>query len=225
MSQGSRALPLVRRAFRSLSGRVRPRPFTPADCAGRLYHRLNQDYSVLHALCRFFLEHTGPTQELGERAMLPFLVSTARLYERFVAEWLRAHPSGGHSIKAQERLTVGAEGQLRFDIDVVLYDSEGLPIAVLDAKYKDSDLPSEPDVYQVVAYAVAKGCREAILVYPSYHAVPLDITVGDIRVRSLTFALDGDLEAAGRMFVERLFPIHPGPARSSSSMASTTRSS
>ena len=200
----SRSMTSVRRAFRALQGRVKPEPFAPADCLGRIYHRLNQDYSVLHALCRFFLEHMGPTHELGDRGTLPFLVNTAILYEQFVAEWLNEHLPDELEVKAQERLTVGDEGQLTFDIDLVLYDASGKPSCVLDTKYKSSEYPTEADVQQVVAYAVAKGCREAVLVYPSYLTIPLDVMVGDIRVRTLTFSLDGDLDEAGGRFLERL---------------------
>ena len=50
----------VRRAYHLLQPLVSLRPFQPQDCQNRIYSRLNQDYATLHALCRFFLEHTGP---------------------------------------------------------------------------------------------------------------------------------------------------------------------
>jgi 5-methylcytosine-specific restriction enzyme subunit McrC len=83
---------MVRQAYRSLQGFVTLQPFGPSDCVGRPYTRLNDDYQRIHALCRFFLEHCGPSHEMGDRNMLPFLVNMARLYELFVAEWLGAHP-------------------------------------------------------------------------------------------------------------------------------------
>jgi hypothetical protein len=57
---------------------------------------------------------------------------------------------------------------------------------------------------QVVAYAKAKGCQEAVLVYPSALSNPLNAEVGDIRIRSLVFSLDGDLDEAGRAFVQNV---------------------
>jgi len=44
----------------------------------------------------------------------------------------------------------------------------------------------------VIAYAEAIGCKEAILIYPVEMESPLDMWVGDIHVRSATFALEGD---------------------------------
>jgi 5-methylcytosine-specific restriction enzyme subunit McrC len=86
-----RTLPRVRMAYHTLRGSVTVRPFGPLDCMSRRYNRLNADYPPLHALCRFFLESSGPTHEPGGKRMLPFLVDMARLFEPFVAEWLQQH--------------------------------------------------------------------------------------------------------------------------------------
>src|SRR5919199_363136 len=83
-----RVLPTVRQAYHALQGLVTLQPSDPNDCSRRLYNRLNEDYQPLHALCRFFLENSGPSHERGDRTMLTFLVHMARLYELFVAEWL-----------------------------------------------------------------------------------------------------------------------------------------
>jgi len=76
---------------------------------------------------------------------------------------------------------------------------------VLDTKYKAPKFTSSTDdLFQVHAYAAIKQAPEAILIYPAELQSPLDVSIGDIRVRSLPFALDGDLEAAGRRFVEAM---------------------
>jgi len=198
-----RTLPALRQACRGLTGGVALTPFAAQDCVGRLYGRLNADYRPLHALCRFFLEHTGPAHIAGDHTLAPFLIPMPRLYELFVAEWLRDHlPPGRFRLEAQERVTFGAAQQWRFDIDLTLYDATtNQVLGVLDTKYKAADSPASDDIAQVVAYAEIKGCQEAALVYPAPLARPLDATLGDIHVRSLTFALDGDLSAAGQAFV------------------------
>ena len=77
-------------------------------------------------------------------------------------------------------------------------------LCVVDTKYKAPESPSTDDVAQVVAYAEAKGCTEAVLVYPVRLHRPLDASVGDIRVRTLTFPLDGDLDEGGEGLLESL---------------------
>lgn len=194
----------VSQAYRLLQTITTPQTFQPQDCTNRTYSRLNDDYRPLHALCRFFLEHIGPGHTTGGYEMLPFLVNMARLYELFVAEWLKVHLPAPWFIKAQERVTVGAQDELQFDVDLVLYDGNGRAHTVLDTKYKTPDKPGNDDISQIVTYAKAKGCREAVLIYPVGLVRPLNIMIGDIHLRSLTFALNGDLEQAGQKFIETL---------------------
>ncbi len=200
-----RVLPVVRRGYRALQGFVTPQPVRPEACLGRLYHRLNQDYEPMHALCRFILEHTGPTHERGDRRSLPFLVDMARLFELFVAEWLRVRLPAGLGVTAHERVRVGEGESLQFDIDLVIHATPGRrPLAVLDTKYKAAARAATDDVSQVVTYAELMGCTEAFLVYPTVPKRPLDVAIGSIRVRSLAFPLGGDLETAGVAFRRRL---------------------
>ena len=197
----------VRQAIRRLQGSVALQPYAAADCVGRLYTRLNDDYRLLHALCRFFLEHTGPSLETGKHTMLPFLVDMARLFESFVAAWLGEHLHESLRFKPQER--VNFSNGTYFNIDLVLYDVEadgtlGPARIVLDTKYKAPRQPATSDISQVVTYAVAKGCKEAVLIYPTPLPNPFDESVGAIRVRSLSFDLGDSLEDAGQGFLNDL---------------------
>ena len=54
---------------------------------------------------------------------------------------------------------------------------------------------------EIVAYAEKIGCQEAILVYPRGLPRPFEARVGDIRVRSLSFSLEGDGNEAGHRFM------------------------
>jgi len=193
----------VGRAFRSLQGIATPMPSAPSDCSGRLYSRLNDDYRPLHALCRFFLENTGPTHEQGDRQALPVLVNMNQLFEMFVAEWLKAHLPHALELRAQEPVPLGSG--LSFTIDGVLVDRETKrPLLVFDTKYKAALSPTTADICQVVAYAEVKSCRDAVLIYPVEMETPFDARIGEIRVRTLAFRLDGDLEANGERFLREL---------------------
>ena len=204
-----RVLPTVRQAYRVLQGAVLLTPCDAKACLGRLYHRLNEDYRPLHALCRFFLEHSGPRHQAGDRQMLPFLVNMERLFELFVAEWLKAHLPGRFSLKPQERVSIDPDAGLHFDIDLVLYDREtDRPLCVLDTKYKTSTTPASADVQQAIAYAETRGCGEAVLIYPTTLSQPLDTVAGEIRVRTLGFDIGGVLDVGGQAFVSSLLGSH-----------------
>ena len=212
----SRVQPTVRQAYRALHGAASLQPFSPQDCVGRLYNRLNADYHPMHALCRFFLEHSGPTHRVGDRTFMPFLVNMARLYELFVAEWLKQHLQTERlQLKAQDTVTLGKDQNLRFNIDLTLYDTETqAALCILDTKYKAAQTPSASDISQVVTYAEIKGCQDAFLIYPTPLHPPLDQQIGRKRVRSLTFPIAGDLEASGRIFrAELLAALPSNPAQ------------
>jgi 5-methylcytosine-specific restriction enzyme subunit McrC len=200
-----RVLPTIRRAYHSLQSFVSISPYRPQDCLNRSYSRLNEDYQPMHLLARFFLENTGPTHIIGEHQMIPFLVDTAHLFELFISEWLKAQLPENLIIKYQEYLSIGTSEDLYFKIDVVVYDKETRSaICVLDTKYKNQDKPSSSDIAQVIAYATAKGCTDAILVYPRPLARPLNEWVRGIHIRSIEFALNNDLEQAGQDFLHDL---------------------
>lgn len=194
----------VRKAYRALQGLVSVKPCLGRDCVGRLYHRLNDDYESLHSLCRFFLDHCGPTCEAGERKMIPFVLNMADLFEMFVAEWMEENLPIGWRLKRQERFIISYKQDLSFQIDLVLRDPSGRIHCILDTKYKADARPSTDDVSQVVAYALAEGCRDAVLVYPQALSQPLDEMIRDIRVRSIGFPLGGDLEEAGLSFLSQV---------------------
>lgn len=195
----------VRQAYHLLQPAVTLRPFTAQECQNRNYGRLNQDYAVMHALCRFFLEHTGPLLDEGDYAIMPFLLNMAQLYERSVANWLQAHLPAPYQVKAQESTPIGPHDELRFQIDLTLYGADGRPLAVLDTKYKTPDRPSQADISQVITYAKARGCQHALLIYPQALPQPLNVWVGDVQLHTIHFGLERPLDQAGGDFLHQLW--------------------
>ena len=194
---------IIRKAYHRLQSLVTLKYFSDEDCFKFNYNRLNQDYKLLHYLCRFFLENTAPIYNSGNRNTLPFIVNMAQLYELFVAEWLKINLPSNLNIQSQKRVNIAKN--LNFQIDLVLYDiSTNKNRYILDSKYKNSDSPSSDDVAQVVAYAVSQNCSEVIIIYPTTLTHPLDELVGNIRVRSLTFSLNQNLDKAGNIFLKQL---------------------
>lgn len=140
--------------------------------------------------------------------MIPFLVNMNRLFELFVARWLEKNLNGErYSVQCQEEVQIDPFLNINFRIDLSILDREsGSCALVMDTKYKVG-YPSAGDIEQMAAYAEAKGCREAILVYPEYSNSRLNGRVGDIRVRSGTFLLSEDPDLAGRKFVKESLGI------------------
>lgn len=201
-----RSVPILRKAERVLRNSISLKPYCHHHCVGRTYSRLNCDYEILHKLCRFFLENTGPTQNLGDRSMIPFMLDMARLFELFVARWLELHLDKRYRIKKQEGLTIGGKGSLRMIMDLLICDARtARPLCVLDTKYKAHNTVSPADYNQVVAYADATGCENAILIYPGKLEHPFDEKPGTIRVKAAVFDIGADLSAAGEAMLRQLY--------------------
>lgn len=109
-------------------------------------------------------------------------------------------------LRYQEQINIS--DTVQFKTDLVLYDSlTRKPRYILDTKYKTCNYTSKSDISQVVTYAIAKNCYQAILVYPINLKQPLDEKIGNIRVRSLTFSLETDLNQAGKSFLANLLIV------------------
>ncbi|MGE3799926.1 MAG: McrC family protein [Candidatus Kapaibacterium sp.] len=210
-----RVRPTVRKAWRALSRSVSPFPCSSRICVGRSYNRLNSDYEMLHTICRFFLDTLVPAHRTGEHPSFSFLIDMNLLFERFVAEWLRGRGElhdAGIRITTQERALVGEGAVVTFIFDILVKDHlSGATRCVIDTKYKVPVKPANDDIFQVVAYATQQRCRQAVLIYPEALSNPIDITVGDVRIKSLTFPISGEeseeIEVGGKNFLRELLGL------------------
>lgn len=194
---------VLRKAFQQVNHYTSLQPMEATVCVNRPYHRLNEDYRPLHALCHFFLDGSGPTHQVGEHTMVPFVVNMAKLFEDFVAEWLGTHLPRGLRVVPHYQVNLNETRSMYFDIDLVLWDeATNAPLCVMDTKYKTAD--KNPDIHQIVAYAQSVGCHHAFLIYPTPLEEPIRAQSADITIRSLTFDLDSDLEAAGKRMLGEL---------------------
>jgi 5-methylcytosine-specific restriction enzyme subunit McrC len=203
MARKPATLALVRRSWwLCLRSGVTPRDVSPSDCMGRTYNRLNSDYERLHWLCHFILSGTAPTHAAGSAKLQAFIIQMPKLFERFVAAWLKRNLPMPMNCHHQVHLAL--DQHLEFIADLVISGGDEEPLAVLDTKYKIDAEPKLADIAQVVAYAQRLDCTEAILVYPTRDHQSINIAVGDIHVRSVAYPLDGDLDLGGQMLIDQL---------------------
>jgi 5-methylcytosine-specific restriction enzyme subunit McrC len=199
------ALTAVRQGYYSLAPQVSLEPIPAEVCLGRTYNRLNEDYQALHALCHFFLSNTGPTHHDGQHDMVPFMVEMPKLFELFVAEWLKAHLPSNLRVRPQYNLPIAHNGSISFQLDLLIENMiTGQRVMVLDTKYKVSEEPDSQDLQQAIAYGHSSGCRHVALLYPKALLTPLDEDVRGIRLRTASFDLKENLDVAGKNLLSAL---------------------
>ena len=200
----------VQRALFAVGPAASVKPIAPIHAVRRFYDRLRTDYRPMHLLCRFLLENAGPTHFDGNRETTAFVVQMPRLFERYVAIDLARRLPGHLRLEAHERISLSTEHGLHFDVDLVLRERASREaLMVLDTKYKGHDTPSTDDISQVASYALAVGCEDAALIYPSPGEFTLT-PLGHVIVRRLGWPLTGDLDAQGDRFAERVTHLASG---------------
>ena len=183
------------------------RGIEPGDCLGLQYHRLNQHYKAMHALCYALLKQRSPVWGQGEKegTVPAYAVHMPTLFEQFCIAYLTQKLKDKVRLASQYHSRLKGSTGLSFRMDLALFDSGGeRPLAIIDAKYKVGGAPVESDIQQVVAYAVQLGVRRAFLLYPDTD-YDQRFEVGPVRVQTLGFDLGAsDLDRAGREVITKI---------------------
>jgi 5-methylcytosine-specific restriction enzyme subunit McrC len=137
---------------------------------GRHYHRLNEDYRLIHSLCRLFLKGSSISERPGNIRFNGFLVDMNELFERFVTQAFVSCSQGSEfSVYPQEENQLSdslSVQEIGIYPDVVVRRNDKV-FAVIDAKYKKiSGTFQNHDLYQVISYGTALHCASTYLLYP-----------------------------------------------------------
>jgi len=195
----------VRKAYRELVDKVGLKSFNASDCIDRFYNKLNDDYKPLHGVCRFFIEHAGPELIPGSHEMLPFVINMPNLFETFVYEWLKTNLPSEYHVEPQFKCKLDNQGKFFFKVDLVIRSNKTDIIeCVLDTKYKKDLASKEDDVAKIIAYAATLKTKKAFLVYPSHEIGAFDLDAGEIKVKSLFFDIEHNIEEGGVDFLSSL---------------------
>src|SRR6266496_315315 len=160
------------------------------------YHRLNEDYAVIHQLCALFLASSSISESVGSFPFKGFLLDMNKLFEKFVEQaFVTVGKRLRLDIRAQKQELL-ADGDFVATIQPdIIVSSFGTIKAIVDAKYKrDAVGPQNSDIFQVVAYGTALRCLNTYLVYPETELAPegtMQVRNSQIVVNTKRFAVSG----------------------------------
>lgn len=197
--------------LRSLLHEVPPSTNVDADLRAWRDDRVMAHYRSVRPWCELILYRQMPYSLVGQWHGISLLFPMERLYERFVAAWLRRHLVPGAILRApaaSEFLCLH-EGARMFRLEPdLLVEHQGLRW-VLDTKWKLLDATnrannyglSQSDLYQLFAYGMkylGPGGGDLVLVFPRcvrFHKSPPVFEYGyGLRLWVLPFDMDaGDL--------------------------------
>ncbi|MFG3106889.1 McrC family protein [Streptomyces tendae] len=162
--------------------------------------RLNARYHHALRLAQVCLRGASAEHSPGGLRIDGFLFDMNQLFEDFVTVALRETVRGGGcTSRLQDSHHLDEASAVRMRPDFVLYGADGIPCAVVDAKYKAEKRGGYPDadLYQMLAYCTALGLREGHLVYAKGNAPHVSHQVRHAGILIHQHALDLDQDPAG----------------------------
>jgi 5-methylcytosine-specific restriction enzyme subunit McrC len=174
--------------------------------------RLNQRYHTALRLAEIIWRATSPQHAPGALLANGFLFDLPRIFEEFVTVGLTEalHVRHDGAARAQYPWHLDEARAVRIRPDLV-WELGGLPVAVVDAKYKQEKPAGYPeaDLYQMLAYCTALNLSRGHLVYARGNAEPARHVVRHTGVQIVCHALDlarapGELLAAVGHLVDDL---------------------
>ena len=134
------------------------------------WNRLNRHFEPAADLARMILEHASLELTAGQQRGAAFTIDMNKVFESFVRTALRValHLDRAAFPDRPPPLTLDAAERIRLVPDLTWWDGDRC-LFVGDVKYKRiaADGFLHADVYQLLAYAVALGLRDGLLVYPA----------------------------------------------------------
>ena len=168
-------------------------PITGAEAERVPITRLNTHYRPSLRLAGLVLEGTSLIDRPGGFATSAFMLSMNKLFERFVTQRLRRHLNPRWRLAPQDPWTLDRDGHVRMYPDLVFYGAPSDPLYVADIKYKitGGGFGENADYYQILAYTIAAGVDEGLLIYCQHDGDPPPTRDhrGSVGKRILTYPL------------------------------------
>jgi 5-methylcytosine-specific restriction enzyme subunit McrC len=191
---------------------------TPSDCDKVKLNPLYADLQNVLELCRLYLSDQVIHLDAADNRNFCFLVPMEYVFEEFTYGFINEKwPALGLSSQSRTHLAE-TNGKTVFQIKNDIYIKDRL---IIDTKYKirykGTGLKagvSQSDLYQMIAYALRRGCKNVLLIYPSSpesinQPVSFEIPAEDldspivIAARSLDITFY-DISSADEMIADRV---------------------
>lgn len=182
--------------------------------------RLLAHYRPIKPWCELILNQHMPLAVAGEYLGMSLLFPMEKLFERFVAGWLRASLAAGVDIRSPARSQSLCEHQLKpiFQLEPDILIADGSQRWILDTKWKLLDATkradkyglSQSDFYQLFAYGqkYLGGTGRMALIYPRTETFQSPLDAFDFGGGLSLEVLPFDLDQERLLGVERLGLTH-----------------
>lgn len=138
------------------------------------FNRLNRIYEPLFNMAKLFYSNLNPGYSEGNEYTFTFLIPLNKLFEYYIYKLIDEAVSiqkNQYKVNYQKPqgylATCINKGVFNLEPDITITEGKEIKY-ILDAKYKNVDIISQNDVYQVLSYAIHFNCQNLFLVYPIF---------------------------------------------------------
>lgn len=172
--------------------------------------RLMAHYQPIRPWCELVLGQSMPLALMGDTQGLSLLFPMEKLFESYVARWLRKQLPSGYHLQAQPRRHYLSlhdnKNMFRLEPDLLIHRQSDQTAWVLDTKWKRLNSEekarnygiSQADMYQMLAYGntYLQGKGSLYLIYPSWEkfqfALPPFHLPGQIQLEVIPFDIENE---------------------------------
>lgn len=190
-------------------GEARFETIQPWHCDEIIYTRLNQAYKSPIHLAKLLIQHLSLEGQIGKTPFVSYLLDMNRIFELFIANYLREYFEQNHSdfeVEIQPQIWLDNENKDEGLPDIILKYA-GHRHMVLDTKHKLEDgHPSTHDRNQMYIYCDTLGITLGCLIYSRKPSSRWKRTYQDVELYASGLSLDGNLsefQANCQLFAEQ----------------------
>lgn len=180
------------------------------DWRAWFHTRLMSHYQLIYPWCQLVLGQGMPVALAGDQQGLSLLFPMEKLFESYVARWLRKHLPQHLCLTAQaaSEYLCWHDGRRIFQLrpDLLLRNRKGVAVMVLDTKWKRLDAGkrasnyglAQGDFYQMMAYGQSylAGHGKLALIYPAWTEFDAPLPMFEMRPGLRMEVIPFDLENA-----------------------------
>lgn len=145
------------------------------DCDKIQFNRLFEELPIINSMCKMFLSNQIINNTSDNKSNFCFLLPMEYVFEDFIFGFIKKHfpNTKPESQKSNEYLTKERIFNLQHDIYL------NNPKIIIDTKYKIRSYKNgdkkagiyQPDMYQMVSYAIRQNCNNIVLLYPQKYGI------------------------------------------------------
>ncbi|HEV7350178.1 McrC family protein [Telluribacter sp.] len=147
---------------------------TPEACDSIHLNRFFHEYEACLDMCRFFLSNSYLNRQDAHERHFCFMLPMDYVFEDFIAGIAQLHFHREFTVKPQAVGWLTDQKVFQLRNDLLLVHKTTAKKLIVDTKYKLRDMKSkdskegisQPDLYQMIAYALRRETEEVVLLYP-----------------------------------------------------------